>query len=307
MNFRVLAYFEIGTAVAYSAFQLVIAYLYPTVWSLVLGLIFGSLVSVAGSFSLGHIRHRFRLDPAHIKEIISFGKWITASSAVFFVTANLDRMYLPSVLALKTLGIFAIARTITDVVNNVFVRLNNSILFPFVASRGQSFPSAVRRELGGARGKFLFLAAASLGLLCATVDLLVFHLFDARYRDAGAMASVLLCGTWFAILSSTAEASLLGLGRPQVTAIANGAKLVWLLAVLPVATATYGIPAAIVAIAASDIVRYLATIPAQKRASFSFLLQDWCATAIMLLVTLAVVFARASFGMPLSVLGWLKI
>jgi O-antigen/teichoic acid export membrane protein len=214
-------------------------------------------------------------------------------------------MYLPSVLALKTLGIFAIARTITDVVNNVFVRLNNSILFPFVASRGQSFPSALRSELAAARGKFLLLAAAGLGLLCATVDLAVFHLFDARYREAGAMASMLLCGTWFAILSSTAEASLLGLGRPQVTAIANGAKLVWLLAVLPVATATYGIPAAIVAIAASDIVRYLATIPAQKRASFSFLLQDWCATAVMFAIAVAIAFARAGLGMPLSVTGWL--
>jgi O-antigen/teichoic acid export membrane protein len=216
-------------------------------------------------------------------------------------------MYLPSVLALNTLGIFAIARTITDVVYNVFVRLNNSILFPFIASREQASPSTVRSELAGTRGKFLFVAAASVGLLCATVDLLVFHLFDARYREAGAMASILLCGTWFAILSSTAEASLLGLGRPQVTAIANGAKLVWLVAALPVATAAYGIPAAIVAIAASDVVRYLATIPAQRRASLSFLLQDWCATAIVLAVTVALAFARTGFGVPLSVLGWLGI
>jgi O-antigen/teichoic acid export membrane protein len=225
---------------------------------------------------------------------------------VFFVTANLDRIYLPSVLALTVLGVFAIARTITDVVNNIFVRLNNSILFPFVASRDQLSRSSLRQELGAVRAKFLFGSAAAIGLLCATVDLLVTHLFDMRYHDAAAMASLLLCGTWFAILASTAEASLLGLGRPQATAMANGAKLIWLVTVLPLCVTSYGLSAAIVAIALGDAVRYLATIPAQKRAAFGFFAQDCAATAIVITVIGAVALAREGLGFPLAAFQWLQ-
>src|SRR5690606_24701593 len=121
-----LAVFEVVTALLFAVFQVGVAYIYPTVWALVIGLIFGSLVTVAGSFRLARLGHVFKANRDHVSEILSFGKWITLSSAIYFVTMNLDRMYFPAVLTLEVLGVFSVARTITEIVGTVFARLNNS-------------------------------------------------------------------------------------------------------------------------------------------------------------------------------------
>lgn len=281
MSFPRLAVFEVVTALLYSVFQIAVAFIYPTIWALVIGLIFGSLVLVAGSFRLKELRHHFSIDRDSVKEIISFGKWITLSSIVFFATMNLDRLYFPAVITLQTLGIFAIARTITDIVSAVFTRINNSILFPHISSESERPRDQLREHVAKIRHKFLLISGAAVGLLAASADLLVAVLFDHRYHSAGWMASVLTIGVWFAILASTAEAALLGLGRPQTATFSNSVKLVWLVGALPLAMSVYGMVAAIAAIAASDVVRYVATIPGQRRASFSFVLQDASATAVV--------------------------
>lgn len=298
MSFQRLAIFEVSTAVLYSLFQVGVAYFYPTVWALVAGLIFGSIVMALGSYLLADLGHKITIDRTFLREMITFGKWITALSAVYFVTANLDRIYLPSVLTLEILGIFAIARTITDVVVNVFVRLNNSILFPYVASRGEARREDLKREVKVTRIRFLCASAALIGLLAGIADLLVSFLFDARFQAAGWMASLLLIGAWFSILASTAESSLLGLGRPQAATVANSVKLVWLVVSLPLAAGTYGMLAALTVISASDGIRYLATIHEQRRASFTFLWQDCLATTVFLVVLGASAFARHLLGLP---------
>lgn len=303
MNFAPLAVFEVTCAVLFATFQVAIAYVYPTIWALVAGLVFYSVVTVVGSHTLVNLRHQFRMKRRYLSEILTFGKWITIASAVFFVTANLDRLYLPSVLTLQVLGVFAIARTITDVVNNVFVRLNNSILFPHVASQAELPRSGVRTGIAATRRAFLLVASVVVGLLASSTDLLVSVLFDQRYHAAGWMASLLMLGIWFAILASMAEASLLGLGRPQAAMFANSAKLVWLIVALPLAVSAYGIIAVIGAISAGDAVRYIATLREQRRLSFSFLRQDAAATAVMIAIIGVVVLTRLEFGYPFLLSG----
>jgi O-antigen/teichoic acid export membrane protein len=217
---------------------------------------------------------------------------------VFFVTMNLDRIYFPAVISLQLLGIFAIARTITDIVNAVFIRLNNSILFPHIAAEAGLPREQVRRDIGAIRLRFLAASALAVGGLAGSADLLVNLLFDHRYHAAGWMASILTVGVWFAVLASTAESSLLGLSRPQAASFSNGAKLVWLVVALPLAVSVYGMVAAIAAISASDVVRYLATIPQQRRASFAFLGQDAAATAILFGVIGLVALARSALNLP---------
>ena len=298
MSFARLAVLEVVTAVIFAILQISIAYAYPNVWSLVIGLVISSILTVAGSLIIANVKIQFTMNSAYAAEILSFGKWITAASAIFFVTANLDRLYFPTVLTLQTLGIFAISRTITDVVNNVFIRLNNSILFPHIASQAERSREVLRKDISTIRQRFLLAAATVVGLLVACVDLLVIKVFDPRYHDAGWMASLLMIGCWFAILASMAEASLLGLGRPQASTFANSAKLVWLVVSLPLAMAGQGMVAAIAAISLSDAVRYVATVREQRRGQFSFLRQDASATALLITVAGIAILVRQALGHP---------
>ena len=233
MSFSRLAAFEVATALLFSFFQVALAFVYPTVWALIVGLVFGSFVNVVGSFFLSKHKADDYNRPLNYQGDNIIWQWITALSAIFFVTTNFDRLYLPSVLSLETLGIFAIARTITDVVGNLFVRLNNSIRFPFVASRAKTARQTLKLELRALVVSNFCGCAVLVPLAGAPPTTGVIPIRPAlscRWMDGVVSSS----GAWFSILASTAEASLLGLGRPQAATITNGAKLIWLFSALPI-------------------------------------------------------------------------
>ena len=100
------------------------------------------------------------------------------------------------------------------------------------------------------------------------------------------MAPVLIAGTWFSILCSVNESTLLGLGKPNYGAMAYGLKFVWMLIALPLSIAHSGDVAAILVIAVSDIFRYFPVFFGQVRQRFSFGLQDLSLT-ILVFVLLA--------------------
>jgi hypothetical protein len=52
-----------------------------------------------------------------------FGKWIFVSSMVFFLSTYIDRLYLGKVVPLELLGIYGIARSISDLTGNLVLRL----------------------------------------------------------------------------------------------------------------------------------------------------------------------------------------
>jgi O-antigen/teichoic acid export membrane protein len=82
-----------------------LAYIYRSIWSLVFGLLISSAVQMITTyFLLNDIRVRFRIVSEYVRRIIHFGKWIFLSSADYFLSSNLDRLYLGKVGSLSMLG-----------------------------------------------------------------------------------------------------------------------------------------------------------------------------------------------------------
>ena len=83
-------------------------------------------------------------------------------------------------------------------------------------------------------------------------------LYDARYAQGALILPILLIGTWFNVLTATTDAILLGLSRPAYTAASNAAKLSSYVIGVPIAFTFGGFFAAVVAISAGELVKYLA-------------------------------------------------
>jgi O-antigen/teichoic acid export membrane protein len=195
---------------------------------------------------------------------------------------NFDRLYLGKVVPLEILGIYGIARTFSDLIGMLTIRLGNTVVFPLISSSLDTPRHQLREHLVSMRLIFLVGAALAVSFFAATGDLLVGVLYDQRYQAAGSMLSVLVIGAWFSVLCSLNEPTLLGFGKPAYGAIANFLKLCWLLIGLPVGFMKEGVLGAVAVVAISDLFRYGPIFIGQIRERFSFGLQDSLATFLMI-------------------------
>jgi O-antigen/teichoic acid export membrane protein len=268
-----------------SAAYIVLAYFSPTIWALVFGGLFGSAVTmIASYFLLPDVKQKLHLSKRFSWEILHFGKWIFVSSIVYFLSSNFDRLYLGKVVPLQILGVYGIARSISELLGLVVLRLGNYVLFPLIASHSQTPRADLRAQLAPIRAKFLLVAAIGFSLFAATADLPIKILYDERYQAAGWMLPVLIIGSWFSILAFINESTLLGLGKPSYSAISNGLKFAFFLIGLPLSIKLYGLIGGVTVVALADLFRYVPILVGQSKERFSFGIQDFLLTLVVVLL-----------------------
>lgn len=284
-----------------SAAVVLFAYINPTIWSLVLGSLFSTAVSTIGSFFLlPGIKQRLRLSQEYVKEIFQYGKWIFLSSIVFFLSTNFDLLYFGKVIPIDLLGVYGIARSISDLTGSLVSRLGNSVLFPFIAAHSQLSRAELREQLAPTRAKFLLAAAVGFSLFVSTADLIIRALYDARYQSAAWILPILVIGSWLSLLTTINKSTLLGLGKPSYSATSNGLKFLFLLPGLMISIPTYGLLGGVIVIASADLCRYVPILVGQRRERFSFGVQDFFVTLAMFCLIGLWVWLRALAGFGIS-------
>jgi O-antigen/teichoic acid export membrane protein len=291
--------FEILTASLGSSALLIFAYFTPTIWAIVFGIMFTSIIGTAGTyFLIPNLKHRFVISKKYLGEILHFGKWIFVSSLVFFLSTNFDRLYLAKIVTLEVVGVYGIARSLSEALGQMVQRFGAHVLFPFIASHSDLPRAELRAQLRRVRGRSLAVAAFGFSIIAATADLPIRILYDQRYQAASWMLPVLIIGSWFSVLTYINEATLLGLGRPAYVAGANSAKFIFLLVGLPLGISIFGLFGGVLVVVMSELFRYLPVLVGQRREQFSFGMQDFFLTvAVFLLMTVwEVVRWRAGYG-----------
>lgn len=273
-------FFEFVSAVAH----IVAALLNPTIWALVFGGIFAAAMRAVGThFLIRGVRNRIHFSRKHLGEILGFGKWVFIASLIYFMSGYIDRLYFGSAIPLAMLGVYGIARTLADAASMLASRLMNLIVFPYVSS-AKDFPrSELREKIGKIRFRMILLAAVGAASVASSSEFIVQLLYDSRYWDAAWMLPLLCIGSWFAIVSNLNESALLGFGKPMYSAMANTAKLGFLIFGLPLALGSYGMIGAVTVIMLSELVRYVPVVIGARREHFGFVFQDLAATVMMLM------------------------
>jgi O-antigen/teichoic acid export membrane protein len=297
MKFSTINLFEATVNLISSAVQVVLAYLSPTIWALVFGNLVSSAVHVIGShFILPDVKHRFFISKHYAIEMLSFGKWIFAASIIFFLSSNFDRLFLAKSIPLDLLGVYGIARSISELLSGLIQRLGYGVIFPFITSHSEISRQELRAHLAPIRALFLLVAGCGLALLAAVADLLIRLVYDQRYHAASWMLPILIIGAWFAILSNINESTLLGLGKPVYSAFGNSAKFGVLLVGLTLAVGPLGVVGGVLVVACSDLGRYVPVLFGQVRERFSFARQDALITLVVFLLVASLEWVRSALG-----------
>ena len=191
-------------------------------------------------------------------------------------------------------------RSLADMLSILAIRLGNSVIFPFIASHAETPRSELRGQVFWLRLNFLLLAAICFAFSAAISDLVIKVIFDQRYHAASWMAPILISGTWFSIICSVNELTLLGLGKPNYNAMAYGSKFLWMLLALPLSITHFGAVGAIVVIAVSDVFRYFPVLFGQIQQRFAFALQDLLVTVLVFVLIVFFEWLRSSMGFGTS-------
>lgn len=283
---------------AIAAVILIVAAIHsPTIESLLIGVLLAQVVRTVWSFFLTPVANRFEFHKGYAFEVLFFGRWIFLASMLSFLCASFDRLYIGKVAPLAIVGIYGIARSLADIPTSLAARIGYSVIFPTVSLAQKAPREEVRARLSSIRFKLLLVAAICVAGGVSVSDIAVKLIYDARYQDASWMLPLLLFGVWLAILCALNEYAMLGLGKPSYNVFGSGLKLAYYVTILPLAYRSLGILGAILAIAFSEIGRYLAIAVGQRRERFSFFWQDAAATIFFVVLVVTMSWLRSVAGL----------
>jgi len=223
-----------------------------SIWALVAGNICSTLVTTLLShFLLMGNNNRWQLDRSALHEMFHFGKWIFLSSILGFLAGNGDRLLLGGLVNANVLGVYIIAFSMFNIVDQVLSRIMSDVSFPAL--------SEVARDrlllLRATHYKF-YVAFASFAYFCAGALIisgqwLIDKLYDHRYEDAGWILQVLAIALVSIPFRSVTQC-FMALGKPKLDMHGIAVHVIALFLLAPVAFYYWGTPGSIWAISLSN-------------------------------------------------------
>lgn len=296
---------DLGSRFAGLIVMIVWALISPTVWSLAVGSLLGSVIQMLGShFALPGRINRLAWDKDSRTEIFSFGRWVWLETTMMFLAEQSDRLILGSLFTFALLGVYSIAFALADLPRQVIKKVSLKVIFPLVSGNAELPRKQLRHKILTKRRLVLLVFLGLIAGLVCFGDVAIRILYDDRYLQATWMMPVLSLGVWFSVLFYTTSPCLLGVGKPMYGAQANLLRFITLAAGLPLGFHVAGTLGAVVAVAVSDFPSYMAIQYGAWREKLIFWRQDIQLTAGLLGVILLITAIRAGlgFGTPLDVL-----
>ena len=263
--------------------MVVIAYFYRNIWALVVGVLVTATLTTIWSHCLDlKFRNQFVLEKAAINELFNFGKWIFFSTAMMFLATQSDRFLLGKIFPLAFFGVYNIAVIFAELPKQVVTRLSERVIFPLISNFSHLARHELRQKILIKRKLLLIPLAILVALLASFGDILIMHLYDMRYQEAGWMLPILALGMWPLILYITISRSLYVIGKPQWPAYGNFIKFFYMVTCVPVFYMIFGKLGAVFAVAMNDIPAYFVFNYGLRREKLSGLRQDVLMTLFLL-------------------------
>lgn len=236
-----------------------------SIWALIGGWLAGAVFrTVATHLYLPGPRNRFHWDSAASREILGFGKWVLASSALTLLVNSGDRLILSGLLSAQQLGVYSIAYLILSAVQQGLSRLAGQVAFPSLSAIVRDAPDRLCNTYYRLRLPFDLASLGFAGFFLAAGEAVIGLLYDPRYAEAGGMLSILAL-TLVASRYEIAEQVFLAMGKPHLLALINATRAVMLFAAVPLAFGLGGLSYVLWGIVLASLVPTLLTLSFCRR------------------------------------------
>jgi len=206
--------------------MLIVAWQTRSVYAMAIGGVVTAFIQCALSHAvLPGVANRFRWEKEAVLEIVHFGKWVVASTMIFFFAMQIDKLVFARVFSLAEVGVYSIASSLALMPSVLLGRLHGSVVFPLYSrmlDRGETLANAVNRT----KLPLLILAAYIFTMTIACAASFVDLAYDSSYALAGRYLPILGAGAWFSSVGGTYVSAFMAAGKPRWVAIGNGARLI---------------------------------------------------------------------------------
>jgi O-antigen/teichoic acid export membrane protein len=245
LNYRSIVIVDLAGRIVPIPVMVATAILYPSAWALVVGALAGGAARVVLShFAIPGPRMALKWEQTHFKEIVHFGKWITASSIATFAGSQSDIIIFGLVLPNSILGLYFLAKGLTDAVEGLLERLNGTLTLPVLGEVLRNTPQFLQNRYYRFRLPLEVVAAFFSGFVFATANLIVSLLYDVRYAGAGPMLQILSLNLLL-YPSSLIRGAFTAVGQTKIVATISAIQAISLVLFLTVGYLVFGIMGAI--------------------------------------------------------------
>lgn len=283
LNQGKLVFIDLVGQIISLAVMVVIAYVFRTIWALVIGGLIPPVIKAIWSLFLKpNTGMGFKLERTAVHELVSFGKWIFLSTAMMFLATQADRILLGKIFPFALFGVYNIAAMFAELPKEVMDSVGNRVLFPLLSKFIHLPHNELRDKIKSKRKYLLFpLILLIAGLVCLG-DYLIIILYDQRYKDAAWILPMLAFGIWPFVLHLTVNRSLYAIGKPKFVALGDMVKFIYMIICVPLFFFFGGNFGAILAVALKDIPVYILVNIGLKKENLSMIRQDAWATVLLL-------------------------
>ena len=209
---------EVASQLVGIIFMLIFAWLYRSIWALVLTPIVSAVTKTFLLYSLHEHRHRFMFDDDVLQEINKYGIWILLSSALTFMSMQGDRLIFGYHLSPEQLGFYTIAFFLSNAIIDVIKRLSQNVFFPLFSKVKEQGISSLTDFYYKSRLRLDLLSGITAGFFAATGGILVDILYDPRYHEAGILFQILSLSILGHTISSLGLECLSASGNTKISA-----------------------------------------------------------------------------------------
>jgi O-antigen/teichoic acid export membrane protein len=179
--------------------------------------VIGNLTSAAVRAAASHLlpgthRDGFGIDPVARRQILDFGRWIFAASALTFLANRGDVFLLGRFIGAAGLGIYNLALALAEIPDAIGQRVIAGVLYPAFCRGHREHPADMPRTYYRTRLAFDAVVHTALGGLAGLAPWLIDLLYDDRYQAAKAMLPVLALRMALVLMAQPCESYLTSLG-----------------------------------------------------------------------------------------------
>jgi O-antigen/teichoic acid export membrane protein len=216
MNFRGLFFIKVAATLVNTAVTIPIGYLTHSVWSMVAGIMAGTLVSVLASYLVSPRRPEPAWDPEAVGEIGAITAQVLPNTIAMALLQNSMRLVaLPlGLVSLTGLGLFGQAATLAGA-GETYLMAGTGVYFSMLCR----IRDADERQRWHRRAMLAIslLLMPAVGCISLMGPWVVRLLYDARYHGSGVPLSIMTCRVMSKVIGSIQYQSLTVRGRLRFT------------------------------------------------------------------------------------------
>jgi len=233
------------------------AWVYPSVWALLVNAFVSAAIILAGSFLfLPEIPMRWQWHAESVHGLVRFGRWIFVGTALTFLVSRLDIFVLGSAAGMAVLGVYATAKNFAFAALDALGMLASTVLMPVYSRLAERGDAALRRQTLKMRALLLALFLPPFWVLAIGGPYLIAFLYDNRYQEAGWMIQILAAGAVGTTVAATTDQVLLARGDSFRYMLQLASKLFLQLMGMGIGWHLAGLRGFIIGLAAADVLNY---------------------------------------------------